>query len=250
MRLFAAHRQIAGSREVRIELPDGATIADSWTALVALHPGLDRGTTSVRFALNGKYADRTTVLADDDEVACIPPVAGGAGHEEVPPSEALLSITSDPIDQALLGRLAQDVATPADGAVVSFVGRTRESPGTPAPGEEAEAARHAGQLVESLDYEAFEEMALAVFGEIAGEIRRRFGVDRLAIVHRTGSVPVGEPSVAIVVAAAHRDAAFRACWYAIDELKARAPIWKSERFADGSVWLGAPARHGPTETRD
>jgi molybdopterin synthase catalytic subunit len=70
-------------------------------------------------------------------------------------------------------------------------------------------------------------------------------VRRLAIVHRVGEVPLGEPSVMIAVAAAHRGAAFDACRYAIEELKARAPIWKSEQFADGSVWIGSPARTGP-----
>ncbi len=74
---------------------------------------------------------------------------------------------------------------------------------------------------------------------------RSFDVVRLAIVHRTGIVPVGESSVVICVAAPHRGAAFDACRYAIEELKARAPIWKSEHSRDGSIWLGAPARHGP-----
>ena len=88
-------------------------------------------------------------------------------------------------------------------------------------------------------------MALAVLGQIADEIEARFGVRRLAIVHRVGEVAVGESSVLIVAAAPHRAEAFDACRYAIEELKARAPIWKAERFADGSVWLGSPARHGP-----
>ncbi len=88
-------------------------------------------------------------------------------------------------------------------------------------------------------------MVLSVLGEVAAEIETRFGVTRLAIVHRVGEVGVGESSVAIVVAAAHREEAFAACRYAIEELKGRAPIWKAERFADGSVWLGQPARRGP-----
>ena len=67
-------------------------------------------------------------------------------------------------------------------------------------------------------------------------------LNRLAIIHRTGDVGPGEASVVIAVAAAHRGAAFDACRYAIEELKARAPIWKREQFADGSVWIGAPAR--------
>jgi molybdopterin synthase catalytic subunit len=85
-------------------------------------------------------------------------------------------------------------------------------------------------------------MALAVLHDIAAEIEARSGVNRLAIIHRIGDVGPGEASVVIAVAAAHRGAAFDACRYAIEELKARAPIWKREQFADGSVWIGAPAR--------
>ena len=88
-------------------------------------------------------------------------------------------------------------------------------------------------------------MAIDVLADIADEVAVRFGVERLAIVHRTGEVPLGEPSVAIVAVSAHRDAAFDAARYAIDETKARAPIWKAERFADGHVWIGQPARTGP-----
>jgi molybdopterin synthase catalytic subunit len=100
-------------------------------------------------------------------------------------------------------------------------------------------------------------MALSMIGRIADEIAERFGVDRLAIVHRTGEVPLGEPSVVVVAVSPHRDAAFEAARYAIDETKARAPIWKAERFADGHVWVGEIAREGaaasgmpdaPTET--
>ena len=87
--------------------------------------------------------------------------------------------------------------------------------------------------------------ALAVMAEIADEVEARFGVSRLAIVHREGEVPLGEASVAIVAASPHRDAAFDAARYAIDETKARAPIWKAERFEDGHVWIGEPARTGP-----
>jgi molybdopterin synthase catalytic subunit len=130
---------------------------------------------------------------------------------------------------------------------VGFLGRTRSTPGTPAPGQEAEAARHAGRTVESLDYETHESMARSVLLEIAGEIADRFGVVRLAIVHRTGAVPLGEPSIAVGAAAPHREAAFAAARYAIDETKARAPIWKAEQFADGHVWIGQQARTGPEE---
>ena len=99
--------------------------------------------------------------------------------------------------------------------------------------------------LKSLDYEALEPLALRVLAEIADEIHDRFRVERLAIVHRTGSVPLGEASIAIVACSAHRGDAFAAAAYAIDETKARAPIWKAEHFADGHVWIGAPAREGP-----
>ena len=134
--------------------------------------------------------------------------------------------------------------------MVGFIGRTRATPGTPAPGQEAEAAQHAGRCVELLEYEAHEPMAIGVLGQIADEIRERFGVERLAIVHRTGEVPLGEASVAIVAVAPHRDAAFQAARYAIDETKARAPIWKAEQFSDGHVWIGEPARTTAKEGAD
>jgi molybdopterin synthase catalytic subunit len=125
---------------------------------------------------------------------------------------------------------------------VTFTGRTRVTPWTPAPGQEAEAAQHAGRVVEELDYEAFEPMAIRVLDQIADEIEERFGVRRVAIVHRTGVVPLGDSSIVVVAVAPHRDAAFAAARYAIDETKARAPIWKAERFQDGVVWIGEAAR--------
>ena len=278
VRLFARQREIARASRVDLELPDGVTVDQAWTALAALHPDLASGRPYVRFARNGAYADADERLADGDELACIPPVAGGAGEEGAGGDAAAsgawaesgspaaggapaasgawaesgngagegrvrwISLTPDPIDDVALARLRAAVASTADGAVVTFEGRTRETPGTPAPGEEAEAARHAGSNVRALEYEAYEGMAVAVLGTIAGEIEARFGVRRVGILHRTGLVPLGEASVAVVVAAPHRGAAFDACRYAIDELKGRAPIWKAEQFADGSVWIGQPAR--------
>ncbi len=241
VRLFARQRELAGASRLELELPDGTSVAQAWTALAATYPALGPGRPYVRFARNGAYADETDELADGDELAFIPPVAGG----DAPTSRVRwIAMTGDPIDDVALGRLRATVATSQDGAVVTFEGRTRESPGTPAPGEEAEAARHAGAGVLALEYEAYEEMALEVLGAIADEIEARFDVHRIAILHRTGRVPLEETSVAVVVAAPHRGAAFEACRYAIDELKGRAPIWKSEQFLDGSVWIGQPARLG------
>lgn len=283
IRLFAIQRELAGTREVRVDLPDGSDVETAWNALVARHPVLAPGRASLRFARNGDYADPTTPLADGDEVAMIPPVSGGTaaagsdagggagpvgthrgaqppgtdtggGAGPVGPRDAapiaairIVELRDEPFGAAILGELADRLAVPEDGAFVGFLGRTRSTPGTPAPGQEAEAARHAGRAVDSLEYETHESMALAVLTAIADEIAARFDVERIAIVHRTGEVPLGQASIAVGAAAPHREAAFAAARYAIDETKARAPIWKAERFADGHVWIGHQARTGPRD---
>jgi MoaE-MoaD fusion protein len=243
VRLFAIQRQLAGTREVELDLEDRSTIEDAWTAVVARFPVLAAGRRSLRFARNGAYAEPETVVEDGDEVAFIPPVSGGAGRSASSEGR-ILALQSEPFAASVLADLEARLATAEDGAVVSFVGRTRVSPGTPAPGQEAEAARYADRLVDSLEYEAHESMAMRILTDIADEIVERFAVERLAILHRTGTVPLGEASIVVVAAAAHRDAAFAAARYAIDETKARAPIWKAEQFSDGAIWIGEPARVG------
>ena len=247
VRLFAIQRELAGTREVGLDLPPDSTIAGAWEALVAQYPAIAPGRDFVRFARNGAYADDATALQDGDEVAMIPPVSGGAGTAPAP--ARILELRATPFDATILAELTDRLATAEDGAAVGFLGMTRVTPGTPAPGQEAEAERHAGRAVESLEYEAHDTMALAVLDEIADEIAARFGVERLAIVHRTGAVPLGDISIAVVAVAPHRDAAFEAARYAIDETKARAPIWKAEHFRDGHVWIGDPARTQAEEGR-
>ncbi len=260
VRLFARQREMAGTREVDLELGAGATIEDAWSALIERVPAIASGRRFVRFARNGDYAAPDSPLAEGDEIACIPPISGGAGErnaaEDAGPAGGdpvirRFELRADPFPATLARELADAVATPADGAVVIFEGRTRSTPGSPAPGEEAEAARHAGRAVESLEYEALEPLVRRVWEAIAEDVVARFGVRRLAIVHRTGDVPLGDASVMIVAAAPHRDAAFAAARHAMDETKARAPIWKAEHFADGHVWIGEPARtDGPQERHE
>jgi len=241
VRLFAMLRQQAGWRERELELPDGATIDDAWHAIAREAPSITAQREIVRFARNREYATADQQLSDGDELALIPPVAGGAD------SYLRLEITPRQISDELLAELRRDVPSVADGAYVVFLGQTRESAGTPSPGEEREAAKYAGKPVVALEYEVFDEMALDVLRTIASEIEQRFGVTRLAIVHRSGEVPLGEASVVVCAASAHRSAAFDAARYGIEELKARAPIWKSEQYADGSVWIGAPPRSSAPE---
>jgi molybdopterin synthase catalytic subunit len=243
VRLFAQQRQLVGWKTRELELADGATIASAWDELVRGWPVLAPGGESVRFARNADYTDAGEPLHDGDELAVIPPVAGG-GESTV----RILELQDAPFDDGILAHVRARLSTPQDGAVVVFLGQTRETPGTPAPGEEAAAARFAGEEVRELEYEAFGEMAVRVFEQIADEIAERFGVERLAILHRIGEVPLGEASVVVGAAAPHRGPAFDAARYAIDELKARAPIWKSERFATGSVWIGSVARSGPDDS--
>jgi molybdopterin synthase catalytic subunit len=244
VRLFAVQRELAGEREVPLDLEAGATVESAWHALVARYPVLAPGRPFVRFARNGDYVDASDPLSDGDELACIPPVSGGAAAD---PTIRILELRAEPLGRNILADLTDRLATAGDGAVVGFIGRTRETPGTPAPGQEEAAAGHAGREVEALDYEAHESMVLAVMAQVADEIAARFKVTRLAIVHRTGEVPLGEASIAIVACAPHRGAAFDAARYGIEETKARAPIWKAERFADGHVWIGEPARSGPRD---
>ena len=240
VRLFAIQRELAGTREVILQLPPGASIETAWTALVQLHPLLAPGRSAVRFALNGAYADATDLARRT--ATSWPASRRSEWRRDLAPNHG--AARADPghrLRKPLLGELADRLGHAADGAVAAFLGRTRETPGTPAPGQEAEALRHAGRAVDALEYEAHETMALAVLGAIADEVAERFGVERLAIVHRVGAVPLGDASIAVVAVSPHRDAAFQAARYAIDETKARAPIWKAERFEDGHVWVGAPA---------
>ena len=142
--------------------------------LVSGHPDLATAGDSIRFARNGVYAGRDERLMDGDELALIPPVAGGAG-----PQVRRIELRDAPFPDGLEAQLRRAVATTGDGAVVTFVGRTRETPGTPAPGETLPEGVM-GQVVEGLTYEAFEPMALGVLDAIADEIAARFGVERIA----------------------------------------------------------------------
>jgi len=209
IRCFALLRELSVDRETR-SLPDGATVADAWADLAARFPAVMPHRPYVRAARNGAYAAWDAVLADGDEVAFLPPVSGGAIHT---------GLTDAPIDAAALERA---LAEPGHGALVTFVGRARD---------------HAddGRPVVELEYEVFAEMAEHVLEELATEAAARWDVS-VAVVHRIGMVPLGEAAVVIVTAAAHRGAAYEANRHLIEAIKERLPIWKRERFADGSEW--------------
>lgn len=213
VRCFAQLRELAMDR-CELALADGATLEAAWTELAGRFPGLVPHRRYVRAARNGVYATWDERLADDDVIAFLPPVSGGATGR----------LVDGPIDVAALETA---VAGPGFGAVVTFVGRARNRSDD-------------GRTVIELDYEVYPEMADTVLAEIAAETEARWPVV-VAVAHRHGLVPLGEAAVAIVTAAPHRAAAYEANRFVIEAIKERLPIWKRERFADGSEWKRAGA---------
>jgi molybdopterin synthase catalytic subunit len=186
----------------------GATVDDAWSALEALYATLGPQRPYVRAARNGTYVAWEEPVEAGDVVAFLPPVSGGSSP-----------LTGAPIDVAALERA---VAGTGMGAIVTFVGRARD-------------LADDGRTVLELEYEAYPEMAASVLDDIRAEAEARFGA-ACAVVHRSGIVPIGEAAVAIATAAPHRAEAYEANRYVIEEIKRRLPIWKRERFADGSEW--------------
>ena len=133
-------------------------------------------------------------------------------------------LSRDPLD---LAALIAEVSASERGGIASFLGVVRD--------------HHDGRGVRGLEYSAYEPMAEAVCAELAAEAEKRWPV-RVALMHRLGTLGIGEAAVAIAVAGDHRDEAFAACRFLIEELKRRVPIWKRETYADGSVDWVDPTR--------
>lgn len=193
-----------------LHLPEGATLADVIAHYEPLVPKLKDFAASMALSVNQEYAAPDTELRAGDEVALLPPVSGGTPRA---------SIVRDLIDR---DAVFAAVKRPEDGAVIVFDGVVRN--------------HTRGRRTLYLDYEAYEEMALKQLEALAGQAISQFGVRDVRIVHRLGRLPIGETSVLIVVASAHRAAAFEACRWLIDTLKRQVPIWKKEYFEDGAVW--------------
>jgi MoaE-MoaD fusion protein len=205
IRLFAGLRERAGTGSRRLDLDDGATLADVW-------PALDLGDepSGLLYAVNKRYADVGTALADGDEVALIPPVSGGD-----------FRLTPEPLS---LDAVVREVQRDEAGAVASFLGTVRN--------------RSRDRDVLYLEYEAYEGMAEVMMAELARELAERHDLLDVAIHHRVGRVEIGEPSVAIAVSSRHRAAALAACKEAIDTLKVTVPLWKKEVYEGGEEWIG------------
>ena len=220
---FGVLKDAIGAKALPVELPEGATVADLLARLGGQYPGaMLQG---IAVSVNAEYATASQVLSASDEVGLLPPVSGGSEPtgdvaDERAETEILhIALTRDAIDADGLVAAAK---RGEDGAVVAFDGIVRN--------------HSRGCRTLHLDYEAYEEMAVKQMDALGREARSRFGVRHVAIVHRLGRLAIGETSVLIVVASAHRAQAFDACRWIIDTLKKTVPIWKKETFADGAVW--------------
>jgi len=202
-----------------LELPEGATVArllHEIAHLASNGPRIPPNTwASIAVSVNAEYARPAHILRDGDEVGLLPPVSGGILAD----NSLVLALTRDPIDAS---RLVASAKEAENGAVVVFDGIVRNNT--------------RGRQTLYLDYEAYEEMALRQMNDLAVEARQRFSVCHVTIIHRLGRLNVGETSVLIVVASAHRAQAYEASRFLIDTLKKTVPIWKKETFVDGAVW--------------
>jgi molybdopterin synthase catalytic subunit len=218
---FGVLKDLVGSSTETVELPDGACVQELLAHYAEEFPRVREMLPAVALSVNQEYSKGDRALRAGDEVALLPPVSGGTGEAGVSPSgeDCPVRIVREPImTQSVLDRLK----LPEDGAAVVFEGVVRN--------------HTRGRRTVYLDYEAYEAMALKQMDALAKEARSRFGVREAAIVHRLGRIEIGETSVLIVVASAHRGPAFEACRWMIDTLKKTVPIWKKEYFEDGAVW--------------
>jgi len=222
---FGMLKELAGKSSDSLDLPEGSAVRDVLAHYMVEAPGISQSMASLAIAVNQEYAGRDTALKVDDEVALLPPVSGGSDGDGTKSSREpagrrrYCSITREIINTH---RVLEDIKRGEDGAAVVFEGVVRN--------------QTRGRRTLYLDYEAYEEMALRQMNDLAERALKQFRVRDVAIVHRLGRLGIGEISVLIVVASAHRAAAFDACRWLIDTLKRTVPIWKKEYFEDGAVW--------------
>lgn len=211
VKLFGAVRERVGAKLLSLTVPDGTTVAHLRARLAAEHVVFDEFGDRLAVSVNLEIADPDATLRDGDEVAFLPPVAGGSGG---------CTLSERPLDVA--ATIAR-VSGPGMGGLVTFIGAVRDN------------AR--GREIRHLEYESYPEMAEREMQKIADEAARRWPGVKLAIAHRAGHLEIGDLAVVIAAAAPHRGEAFEACRFAIDTLKQTVPIWKKEVATDGEYWV-------------
>jgi molybdopterin synthase catalytic subunit len=216
LKLFGALRDVAGgARDLELEVDEGLDVAGLRRLLAERWPMVERYGDRLAVSVNLEVATPEVALAQGDEVALLPPVAGGSAGQG-----RRCTISETPLDeQEVVARVAGDDT----GGIVSFVGTVRNQ------------AR--GHEIEHLEYEAYPAMAEREMQKIVDEAEARWPGTRVAIAHRIGHLKIGDAAVVVVAAAPHRGEAFMACQFAIDTLKVTVPIWKREVATDGAYWV-------------
>ena len=218
---FGMLKEVAGHAAEEAEFPEGADLRAVFESYAARHPRLREMARSIVMARNQEFAGLAEKLREGDEVAFLPPVSGGSPRpREFSENGNYFALTRQRIDT---GALVQRLLTGAEGALVTFEGTVRNQTG--------------GRPTLCLDYECYEPMALRMMARIGGEVAGAHAIGHIAIVHRLGRLLIGETSVAVMVTAEHRRAAFEAALEGINRLKKLVSIWKKEHFADGEVWV-------------
>lgn len=216
---FGMLKELAGRSTDSLDLPDHATLGDVLHHYEQHIPKLKQLVRSIAMSVNQEYAGPDARLNPNDEIALLPPVSGGKDGGATSACTPHAAIVQEKIDPE---KILSSVKRPQDGAAVVFDGVVRNNT--------------RGRRTLYLVYEAYAEMALKQMEALAEQALAQFQVRDVALVHRLGRLEIGETSVLIVVASAHRSAAFEACRWLIDTLKRTVPIWKKEFFEDGAVW--------------
>lgn len=222
--LFAGLAEAFGTRILLAEWPEPELTAGRLKSLLAERFPEQADRIAAAFvARNQEYAHDEETVRREDELALLPPVSGGSGEfeAEVPEDAPRFEVIDRPID---VENVIAQAAHPDHGALIAFVGTTREWT--------------RGKRTVTLEYEAYVPMAITALRKIGEEIGERWPGTLTAITHRIGTVGVGESSVVIAVSSAHRSEAYEASRYAIERLKQTVPIWKKEVYEDGTEWIG------------
>lgn len=211
VRLFGALAERTGREREAVDLPEGSTGVDLLRAIRARYPSAAPVLDRVSLAVNLEVVSPERELAAGEEVALLPPVAGGAA--------VLVGLR----DRPSVAEALRAVAHPGAGATALFVGTVRDHSDAGA--------------VEGLAYSAYEEMAERVMRTVAEDAVAKYALSGAAVLHAVGDRPVGDPTIVVACAAPHREEAFEACRHVLEEVKRSVPVWKKERGPWGERWV-------------
>lgn len=216
---FASLSDLMGTGEQSLELPDGSSVSDLLDLLEQTTPGLTRFQRRYRVAMNQTFVNFDEPILDGAELALIPPVSGGAG------SFISIAISDQPLQPE---RATEAVRRNDCGAVVLFLGTVRDI---------------TGEMVTCrLDYSVYQAMAEKELRALCQEAAELYSLGAIVVEHRVGSLEPGEIAVVVACSSPHRDGAFKAARFLIDETKKRVPLWKKEYGPDGTAWVEGDAR--------